>query len=142
MKTEKHDNIIDLYEPIKQDLIEKMEDEIGLGECSSDIHHYLCNLDFYSNTKTDAKEFLGKYAFDAIAIIQEYEMDQFGEVTTSLGCPKLVCNMFAYIVGEEILNSSPLLRDNWNEEMTKELYNGIKDEIKCSSLYEVYNSNH
>lgn len=87
---------------------------IGLGDMISygedvpadELHHRLYNEDYFIIGTWDAKEFLKKYGtFEAIDKIKEYEQDNFGEVTTDLGDPEKVANMFAYIVGEEALNT-------------------------------------
>ena len=39
----------------------------------------------------------------AIEKIKEWENDNIGEVTTDFSDPEKVCNMLAYIVGEELL---------------------------------------
>jgi hypothetical protein len=47
---------------------------------------------------------MGDNAFDCIGTVQEYEQDNFGEVHTDLSCPEKVANMYAYVIGEEILS--------------------------------------
>jgi hypothetical protein len=42
-------------------------------------------------------------AFDVINFIKDYEQDNFGEVYTDLSEPEKVVNMYAYIIGEEII---------------------------------------
>ena len=43
-------------------------------------------------------------AFDVINFIKEYEQDNFGEVYTDLSDPEKIVNMYAYIIGEEIVS--------------------------------------
>jgi hypothetical protein len=43
--------------------------------------------------------------FEAIGIVRDYELDNFGAVSTDLSSSEKVCNMLAYIRGEEILQS-------------------------------------
>ena len=47
---------------------------------------------------------MGSKAFDIIRTIKEYEEDNFGEVTTDLADPEKVVNMYAYIVGEQVVS--------------------------------------
>ena len=43
-------------------------------------------------------------AFDVIEHIREYEEFNFGEVNTDFSSPEKVVNMYAYIIGEEIVH--------------------------------------
>ena len=45
-----------------------------------------------------------EWLFDIIDAIKTYEQDNFGEVTTDLSDPEKLVNMYAYIVGEEVVN--------------------------------------
>tara|TARA_B100001094_G_scaffold204435_1_gene198356 strand:+ start:6175 stop:6546 length:372 start_codon:yes stop_codon:yes gene_type:complete len=77
-----------------------------------ELHHHAFNTDYFIIGTYKAKQWLGDKAFDAIDIIKDYEESEFGEVTTDLGSPESVVNMYAYIVGEEIvyqwLEANPL----------------------------------
>tara|TARA_R110000751_G_scaffold250141_1_gene349731 strand:+ start:183 stop:509 length:327 start_codon:yes stop_codon:yes gene_type:complete len=68
-----------------------------------DLHNEIFNLDYFIIGTYEAKQWLSDKAFDVIDYIKEYEQDNFGEVTTDLGNPEAVVNMYAYILGEEIL---------------------------------------
>jgi len=68
-----------------------------------DLHNEIFNLNYYIIGTYEAKQWLSDKAFDVIDYIKEYEQDNFGEVTTDLGNPEAVVNMYAYILGEEIL---------------------------------------
>ena len=72
-------------------------------EGSSDLHHEIFNTDYYIIGTYKAKQWLGADAFDAIAMIKDYELDNFGEVYTDLSNPEQVVNMAVYIIGEEIV---------------------------------------
>ena len=78
---------------------------------------------------------LGSDAFDAIEIVQEYEQDNFGEVTTKLSDPEKVVNMLAYIMGEELLNDSDHLTDKWGEALKIEDLNKISEEILTGYMF-------
>jgi len=69
----------------------------------SDIHHDLFNTDYYLIYYSECNKWLGSHAFECIGIIQDYEKDNFGEVTTDLSNSENVVNMYVYIVGEHIL---------------------------------------
>jgi hypothetical protein len=69
----------------------------------NELHNEIFNTDYYIIGTYEAKQWLSDKVFDVIDYIKEYEEDNFGEVTTDLGNPEAVVNMYAYILGEEIL---------------------------------------
>tara|TARA_B100002052_G_scaffold24369_1_gene18976 strand:+ start:287 stop:670 length:384 start_codon:yes stop_codon:yes gene_type:complete len=95
---------------LKQDvasyMISGLEDETGLNMDVSDLHHYLLNQDYFIIGTYKAKKWLGSEVFDVIETIREYEQSNFGEVSTDFSNPEKVANMYAYILGEEILSES------------------------------------
>ena len=98
--------MINQYQSVLDDICDKLEDKVGLGIEASDLHHYLCNQDYFIIGTDKAKKFLNDDAFEAIELIKNYEQFNFGEVSTDLSDPEKVVNMFAYIVGEHILAES------------------------------------
>tara|TARA_R100001480_G_C4650301_1_gene170767 strand:- start:221 stop:610 length:390 start_codon:yes stop_codon:yes gene_type:complete len=68
-----------------------------------ELHHNLFNTDFYIIGTWKATQWLGDEVFNIMGIIKDYEQDNFGNVTTNLTCAESVVNMYAYIVGEELL---------------------------------------
>ena len=73
------------------------------NDWKDDLHHYAFNEDYYIIGTYQAKQWLGNMAFDVINFIKDYEQDNFGEVYTDLSEPEKVVNMYAYIIGEEIV---------------------------------------
>lgn len=73
-----------------------------------DIHHELFNSGYYIIGTYLAKEWLGDKVFEVIDIIKEYKNDHFGNVITDFSEPEEVVNMYAYIVGEKIINKTIL----------------------------------
>jgi DNA replication protein DnaC len=71
-----------------------------------EVHNDIFNIDYYIIGTYQAKQWLGDMAFDVINIIKEYEQDNFGEVNTDFSQPEHVVNMYAYIVGEEIISEA------------------------------------
>ena len=69
-----------------------------------DLHHNAFNTDYYIIGTYKAKQWLGDMTFDVINFIKEYEQNNFGEVYTDLSDPEKVVNMYAYIIGEEIVS--------------------------------------
>tara|TARA_R100000734_G_C3218928_1_gene31201 strand:+ start:110 stop:505 length:396 start_codon:yes stop_codon:yes gene_type:complete len=102
-------------ESLKQDVIsyivQQLEDQVGLGNDVSDLHHYLLNEDYFIIGTYRAKQWLGSEVFDAIEAIKEYEQSNFGEVSTDFSDPERVANMYAYILGEEILSESDIYQE-------------------------------
>jgi ATP-dependent protease Clp ATPase subunit len=69
-----------------------------------DLHHMAFNEDYYIIGRYEAKQWLGDQVFNVIDIIKQYEQDNFGKVNTDLSEPEKVVNMYAYIVGEYVVN--------------------------------------
>ena len=97
---------------LKQDvasyMISQLEDQVGLDNDVSDLHHYLLNEDYFIIGTYKAKQWLGSEVFDVIETIREYEQSNFGQVSTDFSDPEKVANMIAYILGEEILSESDI----------------------------------
>jgi hypothetical protein len=85
-----------------------------------DLHHDIFNTDYYIIGRYQAKQWLGSDAFDCIYEIQEYENNHFGQVTTDLSDPEKVVNMYAYVIGYEILEDVVSdfleLQDDWGSD--------------------------
>jgi len=69
-----------------------------------DLHHEIFNTDYFIIGSYKAKQWMSDEAFNIIRFIKEYEDFNFGEVYTDLSDPEKVVNMYAYIIGEEIVN--------------------------------------
>ena len=91
-------------------MISQLEDQVGLDNDVSDLHHYLLNEDYFIIGTYKAKQWLGSEVFDVIETIREYEQSNFGEVSTDFSDPEKVANMIAYILGEEILSDSDVFQ--------------------------------
>ena len=99
---EKRQEIIDFTKDRIQEIYDYDQDKVTLDNIY-DLHHEIFNTDYYIIGRYQAKEWLGSDAFDCIYDIQEYENNNFGQVTTDLSEPERVVNMWVYVVGEEIL---------------------------------------
>lgn len=76
-----------------------------------DLHFHLFNEDYYIIGYYQAAEWLKDHnisEWEAIQTCQDYEKDNFGEVTIYDNAEKTV-NMLVYIWGEEILSDMNLL---------------------------------
>lgn len=126
-------------ESLKQDvlsyMISQLEDQVGLDNDVSDLHHYLLNEDYFIIGTYQAKQWLGSEVFDVIETIREYEQSNFGQVSTDFSNPEKVANMCAYILGEEILSESDIYqqiqfdKDILEEDDIKNLVEDLKENL-------------
>ena len=94
----------ELKQDVKNYIIDQLNDDVGLDQHISDLHHYLLNEDYFIIGYYKAEQWLKKDSiFNAIETIKNYENDNFGQVSTDLSSSENVANMLAYILGEQIL---------------------------------------
>ena len=84
------------------DYIANTDDDV-IKENWEDLHHHVYNMDYFIIGRNNAKEFLSDCWDEAITLIRDYEIDNFGEVHTDLTEPESIVNMYAYIIGEDIV---------------------------------------
>tara|TARA_R100001440_G_scaffold60324_2_gene80143 strand:- start:238 stop:585 length:348 start_codon:yes stop_codon:yes gene_type:complete len=102
MKHYKQSEIKNHFHTWLQETIEHQGQD-WINDNIDDLHHYAFNEDYYIIGTYQAKQWLGDHVFDVIETIKEYEQDNFGQVSTDLSCPEKIVNMYAYIVGEQIV---------------------------------------
>jgi len=123
----------DFPEPMQQAVLDhalsNLEDLCGLDNDGANLHHHLFNEDYFIIGHYQAQQFLGDQAFRAIEYVQEYEKNNFGEVSTEI-TDETIANMFAYIAGEEILSRSNHLQRCWDKPLTENSLKIIAMEIK------------
>ena len=78
-------------------------DKEWIDENIDDLHHHAFNMDYFIIGYARAERWLGNQVFNVIETIREYEDMHFGEVTTDFSNSEKVVNMYAYIVGEEVV---------------------------------------
>ena len=100
---EKYSEIRDYF----NDFINDRDDE-WIEDNIDNIYNYAFNENYYMIGTYRCEQWLGDQAFKVIAIIKDYEQDNFGQVDTDLSDPEEVVNMFVYIVGEQVVQ-------NWKE---------------------------
>ena len=112
--------------------IDRLNENIGVNVFGADLHNEIFNTDYYIIGYYQAEQWLIKNTgvFNGIGIVQDYEKDNFGEVTSDLSSSENVCNMVVYIAAEEVLQQSETLQENWNNELTEEDCNNIVKELK------------
>ena len=120
---------------VKNYIIQQLNDNVGLDQHISDLHHYLLNEDLFIIGYWKAEQWLKKddgSIFEAIETIKEYEQSNFGQVSTNLSSFESVANMLAYILGEQILYNN----DTYNlfNKFHNEYLNEDKRDLLISSL--------
>jgi hypothetical protein len=100
-----------------EDIIEMLEG--GYSGYYCELHNEVFNTDYYIIGTYEAREALKEYdVFEAIDLVQNYEKEQFGEVSTDLSNPENLINMVYYIIGDEVIGEltdvSEAFNDNWN----------------------------
>lgn len=122
---------MDDTQEIKDYIIDRLPDFEGTH--TSDIHFNLFNTDPWIIGRYDAEQWLIKSdrgVFGTIQFVIEYEKDNFGELNTDFSEPENVATMYAYILGEEIINE---LEIDTDEILTKELINSILEKLQVKS---------
>lgn len=120
----------------KKQLIDTIIDAINDGKLNdkpvSEIHNEVFNTDFFITGRYQAEKWLTENGgvFNAIGEIRDYEMDNFGELGTDLSEPERVCNMYVYILGEEIINSMDFVLKNWDEKVNPKFLKLFKKELE------------
>ena len=114
---------LEMREQARAAIIEALRDGYEGYYCN--LHNELFNMDYYIIGTYEAKKALEEYGvFEAIEKVQEYEMNNFGEVYTNLSDPEKVANMLWYIIGEEVLfeimEDVEEFHNNWNNIATDE----------------------
>ena len=92
---------------IRDLIVYKLEDYEGYG---CDFINECFNQDYFIVGRQKAKEWLEENygVFEAIETIRDYELDNFGELSTDISDPEKVCNMLAYILGDNGKAIGPL----------------------------------
>ena len=103
VETYLNDRVKELKQYLQDEYGAKAKDKFAQLVKDGDLHNQFFNEDYYIIGRYEAKQWLGDQVFDVIGIIQEYENDNFGEVTTDLTEPENVVNMYVYILGEDIM---------------------------------------
>ncbi len=123
---------LNFKEAVKQQFVDALQDGRLIGKSINEIHHEVYNTDYFVIGRWQAEQYLQQHegVFSAIAEIKEYEENNFGEVTTDLSEAEHVCNMLAYIYGEELLIDLEIITDNWDEVLTEQLQAEILAELE------------
>lgn len=107
--------------------------QVKEGIYGCDLHNELFNQDYFIIGYAKAEKFLAESeqgTFGVIRYIKDYEINNFGEVSTDLSDSEKVANMYAYIRGEELLSDIKILQEKWDERLTQEDIESIIEEFK------------
>lgn len=88
-------------------VLDRINDGVIDGTNKDDWHFYCFNEDYYIIGYYQASEWLKRHdidTFDAIKTCNDYEKDNFGEISGKHDNSESTVNMLAYIYGEELLN--------------------------------------
>jgi hypothetical protein len=126
MKTQNQTN-----EELKSLIIDAINDNRLNDKPVSEIHNEVFNSDYFIIGRFEAEKWLINNGgiFNAIEIIKDYENDNFGEVNTDFSEPEKVCNMYVYILGEELINGLKFIQDNWDNDLSEELKAELLEEL-------------
>lgn len=120
----------------KQELISIIIDAINDNRLNdqpvNEVHNEVFNTDYFIIGRFEAEKWLINNGgiFNAVEIIKDYEQDMFGQVNTDFSEAEHVCNMYVYILGEEIINSLRTIQNNWDEDLSPELLEELKNELE------------
>ena len=93
----------------KKDILEKRlndflsSDSFNKEMDDDDLHNEVFNTEDFISDRNEAIEFLGSKTFEILDFVRTYEIDNFGELNTDISNPIRLLNMYAYIIGEEII---------------------------------------
>ena len=112
-------------------IIDKLNDLRGSDIYGCDLHNEIFNTDYFIIGYYQAEQWLiaNGGIFNAIDEIKEYEESNFGEVMTDFSSSEKVCNMYVYILGEQILNNCETLRECWDDYLTDENIDQLINEL-------------
>ena len=79
------------------------QDPNWIVENLDDLHYHAFSTDYYIIGTWKAEQWLASHAFECIGVIRDYELDNFGEVSTDFSNPEKVANMYVYIIGETVV---------------------------------------
>lgn len=90
------------------------------------------NNDYFVIGDYDCNKWLEKNGnvFNAMNKVKSYENDIYHEVFTDLTDAQKLCNMYIFILTEEMLGEVKHLRSVWNSILTQEDYDIILEELK------------
>ena len=68
-----------------------------------DLHHHAFNTDYFIIGRQHAIDWMVSKCWEIMEFVKDYEEDNFGELHTDLTDPERLVNMYAYIIGEQVV---------------------------------------
>ena len=102
---------------LREHIANGIQDLRGSNLNVCDLHHELFNTNYYVIGYHQAELKIlewGLSSFQALNLVRDYELENFGEISEREINAENTCNMIAYILGEEILNDSQTIQDYSN----------------------------
>lgn len=124
------------YMQMKDDAVEAIIKILdgGYNGYYYDLHNKVFNTDYYIIGTYRAKAALREFGvYEAIALVQVYEMKNFDKVYTGLFDPEGLINMVYYIIGKEVIcnmHGIEEFEDNWNNRADDETNAAIVKAMK------------
>lgn len=96
-----------------------------------DLLNYLFKQNYFITGYHQSEKWInemGGYSY-VVNEINIYEKYHFGKVCTDINDSESLVNMYAYILGEELLGDLKTLRKKWNVKLSADDLQEIKDEL-------------
>lgn len=106
-----------------------------------DLFQVAYNDDYGFIDDQEAQKEIAKYgAFNAIQLVESYEAENIGEITTNLDVVCDVLNMTIYILGEKLLTAiSEELNIDWNDQLSSKQKMQVENKLEGLTAIELNN---
>ena len=102
----------EIYDYAKEKIKERLAyDKDYLQQDITEIHHDIFNTDYYIIGRYKAERWMENRVFEIIDVVKEYEEFNYGELTTDITEQEHLLNMYVFIVGEEVLYNTDLIKE-------------------------------
>jgi len=117
---------------IKQIIIDGIAELRTEDNYGCDLINRIFDNDYYMIGTYQCSKWLEKNGgvFNAIDVVKNYENDNYGEVYTDFSDAEKLCNIYIYILTQEMLGDTEHIRTVWDKILTEEDYDLILEELK------------
>ena len=127
------------FESMKEYTLDQLREVSEGEEYVDDLHNRLFNQDYFIIGYAQANDYMKENdlePFEVIEFVQDYERDNFGETNTKVNSEAMI-NMWAYIMGENILYNLDSYQDASNEGgyVTQEQLDAMIEELENSDKF-------
>lgn len=119
------------YEGLERDIAEEIIERIDEfeGSYGADLVYDMYNQDYYIIGTYKAKEFVKENIDEVFQALEDYQF-QIGEYYRDIADYEKLASLTALFIAQEILNKTETIDEYWNEEITEEGIEKIKNEIQ------------